>query len=69
MVMVIALVAGAGVGMLNGLIITRFNVAPLIATGGVLGAELGARRLGTPALRRALAVVLVIAGLKLIFLG
>jgi uncharacterized membrane protein YfcA len=55
--------------MLNGLIITRFNVAPLIATGGVLGAELGARRLGTPALRRALAVVLVIAGLKLIFLG
>jgi uncharacterized membrane protein YfcA len=28
-----------------------------------------ARRLGTPALRRALAVVLVIAGLKLIFLG
>jgi len=37
--------------------------------GGVLGAELGARRLGTPALHRALAVVLVIAGLKLIFLG
>jgi uncharacterized protein len=37
--------------------------------GGIVGAELGARRLGTPALRRALAVVLVIAGLKLIFLG
>jgi hypothetical protein len=37
--------------------------------GGALGAELGARRLGTPSLRRALAVVLVIAGLKLIFLG
>jgi len=39
------------------------------AAGGLLGAELGARRLGTPALRRALAVVLVIAGLKLTFLG
>ena len=37
--------------------------------GGMIGAELGARRLGTSALRRALAVVLVIAGLKLIFLG
>jgi uncharacterized membrane protein YfcA len=37
--------------------------------GGIIGAELGARRLGTPALRRALAVVLVIAGLKLILLG
>lgn len=39
------------------------------ASGGVLGAELGARRLGTPTLRRALALVVVIAGLKLIFLG
>lgn len=39
------------------------------AAGGLIGAELGARRLGIPALRRALAVVLVIAGLKLIFLG
>ena len=40
-----------------------------VAVGGLFGAELGARRLGTPALRRVLAVVLVIAGLKLIFLG
>ena len=40
-----------------------------VAIGGSLGAELGARRLGTPALRRALALVLVLAGLKLIFLG
>jgi hypothetical protein len=40
-----------------------------VSAGGLVGAELGARRLGTPALRRALAVVLVIAGLKLIFLG
>jgi len=40
-----------------------------VAVGGLIGAELGARRLGTPALRRALAVVLVVAGLKLIFLG
>lgn len=38
-----------------------------VAAGGLLGAELGARRLGTPNLRRAL--VLVIAGLKLMFLG
>ncbi len=37
--------------------------------GGLLGAELGARRLAAPALRLALAMVLVIAGLKLIFLG
>jgi hypothetical protein len=29
----------------------------------------GARRLGTVGLRRALAVVLVVAGLKLIFIG
>lgn len=40
-----------------------------VAVGGLLGAELGARRLGTAALRRALGLVLVIAGLKLIFLG
>jgi uncharacterized protein len=40
-----------------------------VAVGGLIGAELGARRLGRPALRRALAVVLVVAGLKLIFLG
>ena len=40
-----------------------------VAVGGLVGAELGARRLGTPALRRALSVVLVVAGLKLIFLG
>jgi len=39
------------------------------AAGGLRGAELGARRLGSPALRRVLAVVLVIAGLKLMFLG
>jgi uncharacterized membrane protein YfcA len=41
----------------------------VVAVGGLIGAELGARRLNTTSLRRALAVVLVIAGLKLIFLG
>lgn len=41
----------------------------LVALGGVVGAELGARRLSTLDLRRALAAVLVIAGLKLIFIG
>jgi uncharacterized membrane protein YfcA len=40
-----------------------------VALGGVAGAELGARRLGTADLRRALAVVLVIASVKLIVLG
>ena len=40
-----------------------------VVAGGSIGAELGARRLGTVALRRALALVLVVAGLKLIFLG
>lgn len=39
------------------------------ALGGLGGAELGARRLGVPTLRRALGVVLVVAGLKLILLG
>jgi len=42
---------------------------PAVAIGGLLGSELGARRFSPPAIRRALAVVLVVAGLKLIFLG
>lgn len=41
----------------------------VVAVGGALGAEMGARRLATPTLRRALALVLLIAGLKLILLG
>ena len=40
-----------------------------VAAGGIIGSEIGARRLGTVGLRRALAIVLVIAGLKLMFLG
>lgn len=40
-----------------------------VAAGGLIGAELGARRLGTVGLRRMLAVVLLVAGLKLIFIG
>jgi uncharacterized protein len=40
-----------------------------VAVGGLIGSEIGARRLGTVGLRRALAVVLVVAGLKLILLG
>lgn len=39
-----------------------------VAFGGVIGSELGARRLPGPWVRRALAVVLLLAGLKLIFL-
>ena len=41
----------------------------VVAIGGLIGGELGTRRLQLPGLRRALALVLVIAGLKLIFLG
>jgi hypothetical protein len=40
-----------------------------VGLGGLIGAELGARRLGTVGLRRALAVVLLVAGVKLIILG
>lgn len=36
-------------------------------TGGFIGAELGSRALGHGALRRLLSIVLVIAGLKLLF--
>jgi len=39
-----------------------------VAIGGVIGSELGSRRLQIPNVRRALAVVLAIAGLKLILL-
>ena len=35
--------------------------------GGLLGSELGSRRLGTPAFRRLLGAVLLVAGAKLIF--
>ena len=42
---------------------------PAVAVGGLVGSELGARRFSPPAIRRALALVLVVAGLKLIFLG
>ncbi len=40
-----------------------------VAAGAVVGSRLGTRRLAVPTLRRALAAVLVIAGLKLIVLG
>jgi erythritol transport system permease protein len=42
MVMVIALAVGTGVGAINGWIITRFNVAPFIATLGMLYVARGA---------------------------
>jgi uncharacterized protein len=40
----------------------------VVAVGGAIGSELGSRRLPAPWLRRGLAMVLMIAGLKLIFL-
>ena len=41
----------------------------IVAVGALIGSELGARRFSTTYVRRALALVLVLAGLKLIFLG
>lgn len=40
----------------------------VVAVGGAIGSELGSRRLPAPWIRRGLAIVLLIAGLKLIFL-
>ncbi len=48
MVMIIALLAGMLIGLMNGIIITRFNVAPFIATLGMLYVARGLR----PALQR-----------------
>lgn len=42
---------------------------PAVAIGALVGSELGVRRFSPAALRRALAVVLALAGLKLILLG
>lgn len=44
---VIALLTGAFCGLLNGLIITRLNIPPLITTLGTMGAGLGAAQLIT----------------------
>jgi uncharacterized membrane protein YfcA len=41
--------------------------AGAVIVGGLIGAELGSRRIGTPTFRRVLGVVLVVAGVKLIF--
>ena len=43
--------------------------AAAVGIGAVVGSGLGSRRLAPPALRRALALVLVVAGLKLILIG
>ena len=40
----------------------------VVAVGGAIGSELGSRRLPAPWVRRALAVVLLVAGLKLVLL-
>jgi len=56
----------ASVGIMPG---TLAIWLPAVAVGGLVGSQLGARRLGPPAIRRALALVLVLAALKLILLG
>ncbi len=38
-----------------------------VVVGGLIGTELGSRRIGTPTFRRLLAAVLVVAGIKLVF--
>jgi len=43
--------------------------APAVALGGLAGSRLGSRRLPDAAIRRMLAVVLLLAGAKLIFGG
>jgi len=55
----------SGVGALPATSILLF--APAAIGGGLIGAEYGSRRIAGPNLRRLLAAVLVIAGLKLIF--
>jgi uncharacterized membrane protein YfcA len=42
-------------------------LAAAALVGGFVGSELGSRRLPPPAIRRLLALVLVVAGVKLIF--
>lgn len=43
-----------------------FLFAPAAIVGGFIGAEYGSKRIGGPNLRRLLALVLIVAGLKLI---
>jgi uncharacterized membrane protein YfcA len=54
----------SSVGALSGAI---FFLAPAAILGGFIGSEYGSKRVGNTNLRRLLAVVLIIAGLKLIF--
>jgi uncharacterized membrane protein YfcA len=54
----------SSVGALPGAI---FILAPVAMVGGYIGAGYGSKRIGGASLRRLLAVVLIIAGLKLIF--
>ena len=56
----------ASVGIMPG---TLAIWLPAVAVGGLVGSQLGARRFSPPAIRRALALVLVLAALKLILLG
>ena len=41
--------------------------AAAVVIGGLVGAEIGSRRIGTPAFRRVLGAVLLVAGAKLVF--
>ncbi len=54
----------SSVGSLPGFIAV---LIPVVIVGGYIGAEYGSKHIATPMLRRLLAAVLVVAGLKLIF--
>lgn len=41
--------------------------APAVAIGGYIGAEYGSKRFGNLTLKRLLAIVLIVAGLKMMF--
>lgn len=41
--------------------------AVAVVVGGLIGSELGSRRLGSPVIRRLLAIVLIVAGVKMLF--
>ena len=66
------ILANSIAGLLGHLTSVKYIPAPIAwwipaaVLGGFIGAELGSRRLASPILRRLLAVVLVIAGVKLI---
>lgn len=61
----IAGLLGLGWSRAHGISQIMWFLVPAALLGGILGSELGSRRLGNPSLRRLLALVLFVAGAKL----